>query len=192
MYIVLGIIACLVIFLIVIYNGMVSGRNAVKAGLSNIDVELKRRFDLIPNLLETAKKYMSHESTTLVAVVAARSDALGAMAALRDNPFDDSALAKMGIAEQKLNNSLNSFKAVAENYPQLKADGTMLKLMGELADTENRISFNRQNYNDLVMSFNNSLEVFPNVLLARMFNFNTAQSWTIQKAEERENVKIVF
>ncbi|NBX76899.1 MAG: LemA family protein [Proteobacteria bacterium] len=192
MYIALGVIVTGLLVLVGIYNSMVSKRNGVKSGFANIDVELKRRFDLIPNLVETAKRYMGHESSTLTAVVSARSDAMSTLAALRQQPFDEKLLSKLGDAEQRLSQSLFSFKAIAESYPQLKADGTMLKLMGELADTENRIAFSRQNYNDLVMSYNTSLEVFPNVFFAKVFNFSSAPSWVIEKAEEREAPKVSF
>ncbi len=184
---------CLILlFLGIIYNSMVGKKNSVSTGLANIDVELKRRFDLIPNLVETAKKYMAHESTTLTAVTAARSGALSALSALKNNPFDEKLIAKLGQAEHSLSQSLSSFNAVAESYPDLKANQTMTKMMTELADTENRIAFSRQNYNDLVLSYNTSLEVFPNVLLARFFNFTSAYSWVIENAEERENIKVVF
>ena len=192
MIVVLVIVGIMLLWAIMIYNSMVSKKNAVKTGFANIDVELKRRFDLIPNLVETAKKYMAHEATTLTAVVAARSGALSALAALKNNPFDEKAIAKLGEAEYKLSQSLNSFNAVAESYPDLKANQTMLKMMNELADTESRIAFSRQNYNDQVLSYNTSLEVFPNILFARFFNFSAASSWVIEKAEERENVKVAF
>ena len=135
---------------------------------------------------------MSHEAQTFTAVVAARSDALSALSSLRQNPFDESALKKLGDAERNIQQSLYSFKALAENYPELKADGLMMKTMGELSDTESRIAFMRQNYNDLVMSYNTSLEVFPNVLFARQFNFSPAAIWTIEKQEERESVRVQF
>lgn len=192
MYLMLGALGLVLLWVVVVYNGMVSRKNAVKSGFSNIDVELKRRYDLIPNLVETAKKYMSHESQTLTAVVAARSDAVAAMAALRQNPFDENAIKKLGEAERNVSQTLYSFKAVAENYPNLKADALMLKTMNELADTENRIAFMRQNYNDLVMSYNTSLEVFPNVILVRQFNFSPASLWSIERAEEREAVRVQF
>ncbi|MBC7458108.1 MAG: LemA family protein [Bdellovibrionaceae bacterium] len=189
LFIVLGIAAAVYVFF---YNGMISGRNAVKAGFGDIDVELKRRFDLIPNLVETAKKYMSHEQTTLTAVTAARNDAAAALKALSADPLDKASISKMGEAEAKLSQMLYSFKAVAESYPQLKADQTMMSLMEELTNTENRIAFIRQNYNDIVMRYNTSLETFPNVIFARQFKFEPATTWTIQNEQEREVVRVSF
>lgn len=187
-----GIVVLCIGTLVYIYNGMISKKNAVKAGLGNIDTELKRRFDLIPNLVETAKRYMGHEVSTLTAVVAARNDALGALAALQQQPMDENMLAKLGQAEQKLTQSIYSFRSLAESYPELKADHTMIKLMNDLTDTENRIAYCRQNYNDLVMQYNTALELFPNIFFTRMFNFSPAHTWTIEKAEEREAVRVSF
>ncbi|MEI8027992.1 MAG: LemA family protein [Pseudomonadota bacterium] len=177
---------------IFIYNGMVSNRNAVMAGFGDIDVELKRRFDQIPNLVETAKKYMEHERETLISVVQARNDASAALATLKSDPLDKNAILKMNETESRLSQTMYSFRALSENYPQLKADQTMLKLMDELTNTENRIAFNRQNYNDIVMRYNTSLESFPNIFFARQFGFQPATSWTIQNEKERESVQVKF
>jgi LemA protein len=185
-------IGVVVLTFVFLYNGLVTKQYAVKAGFSNMDVELKRRFDLIPNLVETAKKYMSHESGTLSAVVAARSGAISALESLRNNPNDEKAITQMREAEHNVNQTLYSFKAVAESYPQLKADGIVTNLMTELTDTENRIAFMRQNYNDLVMNYNSALEVFPTVFVARAFNFKAATSWQIERAAEREAVRVTF
>jgi LemA protein len=171
---------------------MVSNRNAVKASFADIDAELKRRFDLIPNLVETAKKYMDHEKETLTAVVIARNDASAALGILKNDPLDKMAISKMSEAESKLNQTMLSFKAVAESYPQLNADKTMLNLMDELANTENRVAFNRQNYNDVVMKYNTSLEMFPNMIFAGLFRFKSATSWSIQNERERESVQVKF
>jgi LemA protein len=142
--------------------------------------------------VETAKKYMDHEKETLTAVVIARNDASAALGILKNDPLDKMAISKMSEAESKLNQTMLSFKAVAESYPQLNADKTMLNLMDELANTENRVAFNRQNYNDVVMKYNTSLEMFPNMIFAGLFRFKSATSWSIQNERERESVQVKF
>ncbi|MEI8027900.1 MAG: LemA family protein, partial [Pseudomonadota bacterium] len=156
------------------------------------DVELKRRFDQIPNLIETAKKYMEHEKDTLLSVVIARDDSAAALSMLKKDPLDRNAISKMNESELKLSEAMHPFRALSESYPQLHADKTMLKLMDELTNTENRIAFNRQNYNDIVMRYNTSLERFPNFILANLFSFQPATSWTIQNEKEREPVQVKF
>jgi LemA protein len=187
---VLGIAAALLFFGISVYNGLVTHRNGYKNAFSQIDVQLKRRHDLIPNLVETAKAYLKHERETLEAVVAARNSAVTAERAAAANPGDPRAMQGLSSAEGALSGSLSRLLAVAEAYPDLKANQTMAQLMEELASTENRISFARQAYNDAVMGYNNARETFPGMLLAG--GFPPAQSFAIEAPAEREPVKVSF
>jgi LemA protein len=187
---VLGIAAALLFFGISVYNGLVTHRNGYKNAFSQIDVQLKRRHDLIPNLVETAKAYLKHERETLEAVVAARKSAVTAERAAAANPGDPRAMQGLSSAEGALSGSLSRLLAVAEAYPDLKANQTMAQLMEELASTENRISFARQAYNDAVMGYNNARETFPGMLLAG--GFPPAQSFAIEAPAEREPVKVSF
>jgi len=177
-----------------IYNGLVTARNAFKNAFAQIDVQLQRRFDLIPNLVETAKGYMSHERETLEAVVAARSAAQSGLSAAKANPGDPTAMAQLAAAQGQLNAGLGRLLAVAEAYPDLKANQNMMQLTEELTSTENKVAFARQAYNDSVMAFNNKREVFPSSLLAGMFNFGPAALLDIpaDKAEVREAPKVQF
>ena len=177
-----------------IYNGLVTARNAFKNAFAQIDVQLQRRFDLIPNLVETAKGYMSHERETLEAVVAARSAAQSGLSAAKANPGDPAAMAQLAAAQGQLNAGLGRLLAVAEAYPDLKANQNMMQLTEELTTTENKVAFARQAYNDSVMAFNNKREVFPSSVLAGMFNFAPAALLDIpaDKAEVREAPKVQF
>lgn len=177
-----------------IYNGLVTARNAFKNAFAQIDVQLQRRFDLIPNLVETAKAYMSHERETLEAVIAARSAAQSGLSAAKANPGDPAAMAQLAAAQGQLNAGLGRLLAVAEAYPDLKANQNMMQLTEELTSTENKVAFARQAYNDSVMAFNNKREVFPSSLLAGMFNFGPAALLDIpaDKAEVREAPKVQF
>jgi LemA protein len=177
-----------------IYNGLVTARNAFKNAFAQIDVQLQRRFDLIPNLVETAKAYMSHERDTLEAVIAARSAAQSGLAAAKANPGDPAAMAELAAAQGQLNAGLGRLLAVAEAYPDLKANQNMMQLTEELTTTENKVAFARQAYNDSVMAYNNKREVFPSSLLAGMFNFAAAALLDIpaDKAEVREAPKVQF
>ena len=177
-----------------IYNGLVTARNAFKNAFAQIDVQLQRRFDLIPNLVETAKGYMSHERETLEAVVAARAAAQSGLSAAKANPGDPAAMAQLAAAQGQLNAGLGRLLAVAEAYPDLKAHQNMMQLTEELTTTENKVAFARQAYNDSVMAFNNKREVFPSSLLAGMFNFGPAALLDIpaDKAEVREAPKVQF
>lgn len=177
-----------------IYNGLVTARNAFKNAFAQIDVQLQRRFDLIPNLVETAKGYMSHERETLEAVVSARSAAQSGLSAAKANPGDPAAMAQLAAAQGQLNAGLGRLLAVAEAYPDLKANQNMMQLTEELTTTENKVAFARQAYNDSVMAFNNKREVFPSSLLAGMFNFAPAALLDIpaDKAEVREAPKVQF
>ncbi len=177
-----------------IYNGLVTARNAFKNAFAQIDVQLQRRFDLIPNLVETAKGYMSHERETLEAVIAARAAAQSGLSAAKANPGDPAAMAQLAAAQGQLNAGLGRLLAVAEAYPDLKANQNMMQLTEELTSTENKVAFARQAYNDSVMEFNNKREVFPSSLLAGMFNFGPAALLDIpaDKAEVREAPKVQF
>ena len=177
-----------------IYNGLVTARNAFKNAFAQIDVQLQRRFDLIPNLVETAKGYMSHERETLEAVVAARAAAQSGLSAAKANPGDPAAMAQLAAAQGQLNAGLGRLLAVAEAYPDLKANQNMMQLTEELTTTENKVAFAWQAYNDSVMAFNNKREVFPSSLLAGMFNFAPAALLDIpaDKAEVREAPKVRF
>ena len=177
-----------------IYNGLVTARNAFKNAFAQIDVQLQRRFDLIPNLVETAKGYMSHERDTLEAVVAARSAAQSGLAAAQANPGEPDAMARLAAAQEQLNTGLGRLLAVAEAYPDLKANQNMMQLTEELTSTENKVAFARQAYNDSVMAYNNKREVFPSSLVAGMFNFAIAAVLDIpaDKAEVRDAPKVKF
>ena len=177
-----------------IYNGLVTARNAFKNAFAQIDVQLQRRFDLIPNLVETAKGYMSHERETLEAVVAARSAAQSGLAAAKANPGEPDAMARLAAAQEQLNTGLGRLLAVAEAYPDLKANQNMMQLTEELTSTENKVAFARQAYNDSVMAYNNKREVFPSSLVAGMFNFAIAAVLDIpaDKAEVRDAPKVKF
>ncbi len=173
-----------------LYNGLVTKRNAFKNAYSQIDVQLKRRYDLIPNLVETAKGYLKHERGTLEAVVAARAGAQTAAARAAANPGDPQAMSGLSAAEGVLAGSLGRLLAVAEAYPDLKANQNMAQLTEELSSTENRIAFARQAYNDAVMTYNNARETFPGMLVAG--SFAAAQPLVIEKPAEREPVKVAF
>jgi len=168
-----------------IYNSLVALRNACKNAFAQVDVQLKRRYDLIPNLVETAKGYMAHESGTLTAVIEARAKATQANVRFAGNPNDPAAMRDLSHAEAGLSGALGKLMVVSEQYPQLKADTTMRALMEELTSTENRIAFSRQAYNDAVLSYNNGRETFPQVLVANTFGFVVAEFF---KAEEADKV----
>jgi LemA protein len=178
-----------------IYNGLVKARNAYKNAFAQIDVQLQRRFDLIPNLVEVAKKYMAHERETLEAVIAARSAAQTGLAAAKANPGDPGAMATLAAAQGQLNAGLGRLLAVAEAYPDLKANQTMLQLTEELTSTENKVAFARQAFNDGVMAYNNTREVFPGNLFAGIFGFAQATLLEIpadKQAQVREAPKVQF
>jgi LemA protein len=169
------------------YNGLVRLRNEIANAFSQIDVQLKRRYDLIPNLVETAKKYLQHERETLQAVMAARHAASSAADALRSAPANANAATALGSAEQTLGGSLGKLMAVVEAYPALKGDQTIRDLQGDLATTENRIGFARQAYNDTVLEFNNAVGEFPALYIARTFGFApAAMLQSTQSAVERQ------
>src|SRR5262245_8222592 len=182
----------IVLFAIGAYNKLVTLRNRYKNAFSQIDVQLKRRYDLIPNLVETAKGYLKHERGTLEAVIAARNSAVAAGTKAAQNPGDPGAMKELGSAETALTASLGRLFAVAEAYPDLKANQTMSQLMEELTSTENKIAFSRQAYNDSVMAYNTQREVFPSSLIAGSFNFAPAELFVIDKPEQKEAPKVSF
>ena len=191
----LGVIVALGLWAMGIYNGLVTGRNAWKNAFAQIDVQLQRRFDLIPNLVETAKAYMGHERETLEAVVAARSAAQSGLAAAKADPGDPAAMAQLAASQGQLNGVLGRLLAVAEAYPDLKANQNMMQLTEELSSTENRVAFARQAYNDAVMAYNNRREMFPNSIFAGMFGFTAATLLEIpaeRKADVRAAPKVQF
>ena len=174
------------------YNRLVALRNPFKNAFAQIDVQLKRRYDLIPNLVETAKGYIKHERGTLEAVVSARNAAATANARAAQAPGDAAAMKELSGAETALAGTLGRLFAVAEAYPDLKANTTMTALMEELTSTENKIAFARQAYNDAVMGYNTARETFPTNLIAGPFNFGPAESFVIEKPEEKEAPKVSF
>ena len=177
------------------YNGLVSARNAFRNAFAQIDVQLQRRFELIPNLVETAKAYLTHERETLEAVIAARSAALNGLSAAHASPGDPAAMAQLSAGQGQLNGALARLLAVAEAYPELKANQNMMQLTEELTSTENKVAFARQAFNDSVMAYNNKREVFPNSIFAGMFNFAPATLLEIpaeKQAEVREAPKVSF
>ena len=174
------------------YNRLVALRNRFKNAYAQIDVQLKRRYDLIPNLVETAKGYIKHERGTLEAVIAARNAASAANVAAAQNPGDAAAMKGLSGAETALTSTLGRLFAVAEAYPDLKANTTMMALMEELTSTENKVAFARQAYNDSVMSYNTQRETFPTNMIAGPFNFGPAELFVIEKPEEKEAPKVSF
>lgn len=190
----LAIIVIIVVSIVGIYNSLVAKRNQYKNAFSQIDVQLKRRYDLIPNLVESAKAYIKHERETLEAVIKARNSALSAAGAARQKPGNPEAMLQLGAAEQMLTGALGKLFALSESYPDLKANLTITSLMEELTSTENRVSFARQAYNDSVMSYNTARETFPNVLIAGPFGFQEAALFEIppESAAEREPIRVKF
>ena len=190
----LALVVGLALWAVGIYNGLVTSRNAWKNAFAQIDVQLQRRFDLIPNLVETAKAYMGHERETLEAVIAARSAAQSGLAAAKVHPGDEAAMAQLAASQGQLNGVLGRLMAVAEAYPDLKANQNMMQLSEELSSTENRVAFARQAYNDAVMGYNNKRETFPSSVVAGMFNFAHAALLDIpaDKAQVREAPKVQF
>jgi LemA protein len=190
--VVIGLLALVGIYAMGVYNGLVKLRNMFRNAFSQIDVQLKRRHDLIPNLVETAKAYMAHESGTLEAVIAARNGAESARQTAAANPGDAAALQKLGAAEAGLGGVLGRLFALSEAYPDLKANQNMMQLTEELTTTENKVAFSRQAYNDSVLAYNNKREVFPNNIFAGMFGFSEAALFEIESPAEREAPKVKF
>lgn len=176
------------------YNGLVAARNAFRNAFAQIDVQLQRRFELIPNLVETARGYLTHERETLEAVIAARGAAVAGLSAAHASPGDPAAMAQLSAAQGQLNGALGRLLAVAEAYPDLKANQNMMQLTEELTSTENKVAFARQAYNDSVMAYNNRREVFPASLIANNFRFLPAALLDIpaDKAQMREAPQVRF
>ncbi len=188
------VIALLVVTAIVIYNGLVRARNGYKNAFAQIDVQLRRRFDLIPNLIETAKQYMAHERQTLETVVNARNTAMAGLSAAQAKPGDPAAMQQLSAGQQALDGALGRLIALAESYPDLKANQTMMQLSEELTSTENRVAFSRQAYNDAVMNYNNRRETFPGNIFAGMFGFTQAALLEIppDRPEMRDAPRVQF
>ncbi len=199
MGIVIGIIVAVVVVLlllwvVVAYNGLVRARNAFKNAFAQIDVQLQRRFDLIPNLVETAKGYLAHERGTLEAVTNARAAAMSGLSAAQQNPGDPAAMKQLAQTQGALAGALGRLNVAVEAYPDLKASQNMMQLSEELTSTENRVAFSRQAFNDSVMSYNNRRQAFPGCVIAGMFNFDAAAQWEIapDHPETREAPKVQF
>lgn len=192
--ILLAILAVGLVWGIGVYNGLITSRNGYKNAFAQIDVQLQRRFDLIPNLVETAKGYLEHERETLDAVISARGAAQAGLAAAKANPGDPEAMASLAAAQSQLNAGLGRLLAVAEAYPDLKANQNMMQLTEELTSTENKVAFARQAFNDAVMAFNNKREAFPSSVIAGMLEFPAAIQLVIpaDKPEMRDAPKVRF
>jgi len=175
-----------------IYNHLVTQRNRTKNAYAQIDVQLKRRYDLIPNLVETAKGYLSHERETLEAVIAARATAINANQKASSDPADGTAIQGVSSAEGVLQGALGRLLAVVESYPDLKANQNMMQLTEELTSTENKVAFARQAYNDAVLGYNTARDTFPNNLLANFFGFQPAQLFEVTDPGERQAPKVSF
>jgi LemA protein len=175
-----------------IYNGLVGGRNGYKNAFAQIDVQLTRRYDLIPNLVETAKGYMKHERETLDAVIQARNSAVSGLSAAKASPGDAAAMQQLAGADNALTQTLGRLFALSEAYPDLKANQNMMQLSEELTSTENKVAFARQAYNDAVMGYNNRREMFPGSIFANMFAFLPAELLKIESEQKREVPKVQF
>ena len=193
MWITLAVIAAIVVWAIAIYNGLVAMRNRYKNSYAQIDVQLKRRYDLIPNLVEAAKGYLTHERETLEKVIAARGAAMGAAQKAAAAPGDAAAMQGLAQAEGQLGGALGRLMAVFEAYPDLKANQNILLVQEELTSTENKVAFARQAYNDTVMEYNTKRESFPDTIFAGMFGFKEAMLLeATESAEERKAPKVSF
>src|SRR3954447_12774366 len=190
--VVVAVVGLLVIWVIVAYNGLVRARNAFQNAFAQIDVQLQRRFDLIPNLVETAKAYMAHERETLEAVTNARAAAVSGLGAAQASPGDPAAMQKLASTQGALTSALGRFTATAEAYPDLKANQNMMQLTEELTSTENKVAFSRQAYNDSVMSYNNRREVFLASTIAGTFGFTAAALFETEGPEQREAPQVRF
>ena len=187
-----GVVLVVVVIVIGIYNGLVRLRNRVKNAYAQIDVQLKRRYDLIPNLVETAKGYMKHERETLEAVTSARNQAVSAASAASKDPTAAGAIKDLAGADGALTGALGRLMVVVEDYPDLKANENMMQVQEELTSTENKVAFSRQAYNDAVLGYNNKREMFPSNIIAGMFGFKFAQSWELDDEAARDVPKVDF
>ena len=188
----LAIVAAVIMWAISIYNRLINQRNRVKNAFAQIDVQLTRRYDLIPNLVEAVKGYMKHERETLDAVITARNAASSSLDAAKADPANAEAIKKLGASEGALSSALGRLFALSEAYPDLKANQNMMQLQEELASTENKVAFSRQAFNDSVLQYNNSAENFPNSVIAGMFNFELASFLEIAGPEKREVPELSF
>ena len=191
-WIFLAVIILLLGFVIGLYNRLVTLRNRVKNAFAQIDVQLTRRHDLIPNLVETVKGYIKHERETLEAVIQARNAAIAGLKAAEASPDSAAAMQQLGSAETALTGALSRLLAVVEAYPYLKANQNMMQLSEELTSTENRVAFSRQAYNDSVMDYNNACEVFPSGVIANLFQFTPGQMLEIEDTAKRAVPKVAF
>jgi LemA protein len=191
-WIFIGLLVLIAIWLVAMYNNLVNLRNRVRNAFSQIDVQLNRRYDLIPNLVEAVKGYMAHERGTLEAVVEARNVAKSKLDNASADPSNPTAIRELAAAESTLGGTLGRLFALAEAYPNLKANENMLQLQEELATTENKVAFARQAFNDSVMSYNNACQNFPGNIMANNFNFKTAEFLDIGKPEKREAPHVSF
>lgn len=190
--VILVVLAVIVLWVIQIYNRLVNLRNRVRNAFSQIDVQLTRRYDLIPNLVEAVKGYMSHERNTLEAVIQARNSAVSAQQSAAADPTDADAIKALAAAETTLGGTLGRLFALVESYPDLKANENMIQFQEELSSTENKVAFARQAFNDSVMSYNNACENFPNNMVAGMFSFKLGEFLEIKEPEKREAPKVSF
>ena len=191
-WIFLAVIAAVLFWAVAIYNKLVNLRNAVKNAFAQIDVQLTRRYDLIPNLVEAVKGYMKHERETLEAVISARTRAVEGLKNAAAHPENAAAIKELSGADSALSSALGRLFALSEAYPDLKADRNMMQLQEELTSTENRVAFSRQAFNDAVMSYNNTRENFPNNIIANSFNFNAAAFLEIESEEKRQVPQVSF
>lgn len=192
-WILLAVLAVIVLWAVAVFNRLVQKRNRIANAFGQIDVQLKRRYDLIPNLVEVAKRYLTHEASTLEAVTRARGAAVGAAEQVRTKPTDAAAMGQLAAAEGLLGQSLGRLMVVVESYPELKADATMHSLSEELTSTENRVGFARQAYNDEVLAYNDEVGQFPGLLVARIAGFAPAgMLQATQNAQEREAPRLAF
>jgi len=188
----LAIVVALIAYVVGIYNNLVNLRNGVKNAFAQIDVQLTRRYDLIPNLIEAVKGYMSHERETLEAVINARNAASSSLDAAKQDPSNAAAMQKLGASEGMLSQALGKLFALSEAYPDLKANQNMMQFQEELTTTENKVAFSRQAFNDIVLGYNNAVENFPNNIVAGMFKFETASFLEIDSEEKRDVPKVSF
>jgi len=191
-WVMLAVVVLLFLFVIGIYNRLVTSRNGYKNAFAQIDVQMTRRYDLIPNLVETVKGYMAHERNTLEAVITARNAAVSGLKSAAANPGDPKAVQGLASADNQLSGALGRLFALAEAYPDLKANQNMMQLSEELTSTENKVAFARQAYNDAVLGYNNTREVFPNSAIAGSFGFMPAQMLEIESPQKREVPKVSF
>lgn len=188
----LAIVVALIAWVVGIYNNLVNSRNRVKNAFAQIDVQLTRRHDLIPNLVEAVKGYMKHERETLEAVINARNTAVSDLESAKSDPSNAEAIKQLGASEGALGAALGRLFALSESYPDLKANQNMMQFQEELASTENKVAFSRQAFNDAVLSYNNAVENFPNNIIAGMFNFQTSSFLEIESEEKREVPEVAF